>query len=443
MSGHSKWHTIKHKKGAADAKRGKIFTRIIKELTVAARNGGGDADTNPRLRTIIAEAKAVNMPADNIKRAIQRGTGELPGVSYEEITYEAYGPGGVGDHDRDAHRQQEPHGRRDAPHARPSTAATSARPTASPGCSRRRATSSSRRARPTKRSCWPPRSTRAPTTCATTRKTGKSCRRPRRSSAVLDAVKNLGLEPAAAEVALLPKNYIKLEGKAAQQMVRLMEVLEEHEDTKKVWTNVDIEEKEIEASLRVTRNPFDRFGIDPGSERTGYGCVETDGTPAPAADLRGARRRLRAPRFPTGSRRSTAVSRGCSRSSGPTASPSRTSFTRRTCGARCELGHARGVALLAAVDAGRADCRVHAGRDQARGGRVRPRREAAGRSRWSSCCSASTRCRRRTTPPTRSRWPSAICTRSTGRVASAVRELPGRRGPAPARRHELARVPAP
>src|SRR5262245_51610296 len=95
MSGHSKWHTIKHKKGAADAKRGKVFTRIIKELTVAARNGGGDADSNPRLRTIIAEAKSVNMPADNIKRAIQRGTGELPGVSYEEITYEAYGPGGA------------------------------------------------------------------------------------------------------------------------------------------------------------------------------------------------------------------------------------------------------------------------------------------------------------------------------------------------------------
>src|ERR671911_639084 len=95
MSGHSKWHTIKHKKGAADAKRGKIFTRIIKELTVAARSGGGDPDANPRLRTVVAEAKSVNMPADNIKRAIQRGTGELPGVSYEEVTYEGYGPGGA------------------------------------------------------------------------------------------------------------------------------------------------------------------------------------------------------------------------------------------------------------------------------------------------------------------------------------------------------------
>ena len=94
MSGHSKWHTIKHKKGAADAKRGKIFTRLIKELTVAARSGGGDPGMNPRLRTIIAAAKEVNMPADNIKKAIQRGTGELPGIVYEEITYEAYGPGG-------------------------------------------------------------------------------------------------------------------------------------------------------------------------------------------------------------------------------------------------------------------------------------------------------------------------------------------------------------
>jgi YebC/PmpR family DNA-binding regulatory protein len=95
MSGHSKWSTIKHKKGAADAKRGKIFTRIIKEMTVAARMGGGDPNSNPRLRSAVAEAKAANMPKDNVERAIKRGTGELEGVSYEEITYEGYGPGGV------------------------------------------------------------------------------------------------------------------------------------------------------------------------------------------------------------------------------------------------------------------------------------------------------------------------------------------------------------
>ncbi|HEY7404816.1 MAG TPA: YebC/PmpR family DNA-binding transcriptional regulator, partial [Candidatus Angelobacter sp.] len=95
MSGHSKWATIKHKKGALDAKRGKIFTRLIKEITMAAKSGGGDPEGNPRLRTAVAAAKAENMPADNIKRAIQRGTGELPGAVYEEITFEGYGPGGV------------------------------------------------------------------------------------------------------------------------------------------------------------------------------------------------------------------------------------------------------------------------------------------------------------------------------------------------------------
>lgn len=95
MSGHSKWATIKHKKGAADAKRGKIFTQLIKEINMAAKAGGGDPDGNPRLRTAIAAAKAENMPSDNIKRAIQRGTGELPGATYEEITFEGYGPGGV------------------------------------------------------------------------------------------------------------------------------------------------------------------------------------------------------------------------------------------------------------------------------------------------------------------------------------------------------------
>jgi YebC/PmpR family DNA-binding regulatory protein len=95
MSGHSKWATIKHKKSATDAKRGKVFSKLIKEITVAARLGGGDPDANPRLRTVIAKAKEVNMPADNIKRAVQKGTGELPGVNYEEVNYEGYGPGGV------------------------------------------------------------------------------------------------------------------------------------------------------------------------------------------------------------------------------------------------------------------------------------------------------------------------------------------------------------
>jgi len=95
MSGHSKWSTIKRKKGKADAQRGKVFSKLIKEITVAAREGGGDADTNPRLRQVVQTAKSANMPADNIDRAIKKGTGELPGVTYEEVNYEGYGPGGI------------------------------------------------------------------------------------------------------------------------------------------------------------------------------------------------------------------------------------------------------------------------------------------------------------------------------------------------------------
>ena len=95
MSGHSKWSTIKRKKGALDAKRGKIFTTLIKEITVAAKNGGGDESANPRLRQAILKAKSANMPQDNIKRAIKKGTGDLPGTSYEEAVYEGYAPGGV------------------------------------------------------------------------------------------------------------------------------------------------------------------------------------------------------------------------------------------------------------------------------------------------------------------------------------------------------------
>ncbi|MDD5746022.1 MAG: YebC/PmpR family DNA-binding transcriptional regulator [Candidatus Omnitrophica bacterium] len=95
MSGHSKWASIKHKKAATDSKRGQLFTKVIKELTVAARNGGGNADANPRLRLAISKAKEANMPKDNIEKAIKKGTGELPGVVYEEVTYEGYGPNGV------------------------------------------------------------------------------------------------------------------------------------------------------------------------------------------------------------------------------------------------------------------------------------------------------------------------------------------------------------
>ena len=248
MSGHSKWHTIKHKKGAADAKRGKIFTRIIKELTVAARNGGGDPDANPRLRTIVAEAKSVNMPADNIKRAIQRGTGELPGVSYEEITYEGYGPGGAAvivetltdNKNRTVGEIRHVFSKHGGNLAAENAVAWMFDKKGYIVVEKAKADEDTLMAAALEAGA------------DDLRDDGDSWEvvsAPDAFQAVLDAVKALGIEPGAAEIAMLPQNYVKLEGKPAQQMVKLMEALEEHEDSKKVWSNADIEEKEIEASL--------------------------------------------------------------------------------------------------------------------------------------------------------------------------------------------------
>jgi YebC/PmpR family DNA-binding regulatory protein len=248
MSGHSKWHTIKHKKGAADAKRGKIFTRIIKELTVAARSGGGDIDSNPRLRTIVAEAKSVNMPADNIKRAIQRGTGELPGVSYEEINYEGYGPGGAAvivetltdNKNRTVGEIRHVLSKHGGNLAAENSVAWMFDKKGYIVVEKSKANEDTLMA------------AAIDAGADDLRDDGDSWEvvsAPEAFQKVLEAVKALGIEPAAAEVAFLPQNYVKLEGKQAQQMIKLMEALEEHEDSKKVWSNADIEEKEIEASL--------------------------------------------------------------------------------------------------------------------------------------------------------------------------------------------------
>lgn len=248
MSGHSKWHTIKHKKSAADAKRGKIFTRIIKELTVAARQGGGDPDANPRLRTVIAEAKAVNMPAENIRRAIRRGTGEEPGLNYEEVIYEGYGPGGA---------------------ALMIDALTDNR-NRTVGELRHILSKHGGNLGETNSVAWmfdkkgyivvSKSKADEDTLMAAALEAGADDMRddgdaweilsaPEAFPAVLQAVKNLGIEPDAAEVSMVPQNYVKLEGKTAQQMVKLMEALDEHDDVRHVWSNFDIEEKEIEASL--------------------------------------------------------------------------------------------------------------------------------------------------------------------------------------------------
>jgi YebC/PmpR family DNA-binding regulatory protein len=251
MSGHSKWHSIKHKKGAADAKRGKVFTRIIKELTVAARAGGADPDSNPRLRTIIADAKANNMPADNIKRAIRRGTGEEPGVSYEEAQYEAYGPGGAAliievltdNKNRTAgeirHLLEKHGGNLAAPNAVAwmfhKKGYIVVEKSKAPGINEEKLMSAILDAGADDlnddEDNWEVFST------------------PDVFPAVNEAVKGLGIEPATAKVSMIPQNYVKLEGKAAQQMVKLMESLEDHDDVQNVSSNFDISEKEIEASL--------------------------------------------------------------------------------------------------------------------------------------------------------------------------------------------------
>jgi YebC/PmpR family DNA-binding regulatory protein len=248
MSGHSKWHTIKHKKGAADAKRGRIFTRIIKELSIAARNGGGDPDTNPRLRTIIADAKAVNMPADNIKRAIRRGTGEEEGVTYEEVTYEGYGPGGAAiivetmtdNRNRTVGELR---------HTLSKYGGNLGEANSVAWMFDRKSLITLVKEKASEDALMEAVLNAGADDLKEADGTWEIVSPIEAHQAVVDAVKALGVEPDSAQIAMLPQNYIKLEGKQAQQMLKLMDLLEEHDDTKNVWSNFDVEEQEIEASL--------------------------------------------------------------------------------------------------------------------------------------------------------------------------------------------------
>jgi len=248
MSGHSKWHTIKHKKGALDAKRGKVFTRIIKELTVAARAGGGDVDANPRLRTIVAEAKSVNMPAENIKRAIRRGTGEEPGVSYEEAQYEGYGPGGAAviidvltdNKNRtvgEIRHVLEKHGG----HLAASNAVA--------WMFSKKGYIVVEKSKADEETLMAAVLDAGADDLQDDDDNWEVLSSPESFAAVRDAVKALGIEPASAQVSMIPQNYVKLEGKVATSMVKLMEALDDQDDVQHVWSNFDISEKEIEASL--------------------------------------------------------------------------------------------------------------------------------------------------------------------------------------------------
>jgi YebC/PmpR family DNA-binding regulatory protein len=248
MSGHSKWHSIKHKKGAADAKRGKIFTRLIKELTVAARAGGGDPDMNPRLRTIIADAKAENMPADNIKRAIRRGTGEEPGVSYEEAQYEAYGPGGAAVI-IDVLTDNKNRTVGELRHTLTKHGGTLAETNAVAWMFAKRGYIVIEKSKADEETLMAAVLDAGADDLRDDEDNWEVLTAPEAFQGVHDAVKKLGIDTASAEIAMLPQNYIKLEGKAAQSMLKLMEALDDLDDIRHVWSNFDIEEKEIEASL--------------------------------------------------------------------------------------------------------------------------------------------------------------------------------------------------
>ena len=248
MSGHSKWHSIKHKKGAADAKRGKIFTRLIKELSVAARAGGGDPDMNPRLRTIVAEAKANNMPRENIERAIRRGTGQEPGVSYEEAQYEGYGPGGAAVI-IDVLTDNKNRTAGEIRHLLEKYGGNLAAPNAVAWMFNKKGYIIVEKSKADEEKLMNTVLDAGADDFQEDEDNFEVFTAPENFQAVADAVKAAGIEPQSAKVQLIPQNLVKLEGKPAQQMVKLMEALDDHDDVQNISSNFDIEEKEIEASL--------------------------------------------------------------------------------------------------------------------------------------------------------------------------------------------------
>ena len=245
MSGHSKWATIKHKKAATDAKRGKAFTRIIKEIMIAARSGG-DPDTNARLRTAVAAAKGVSMPSDNIKRAIMRGTGELEGGQIDEIMFEGYGPGGaavlvaVATDNRNRTVSE-------IRHVFSKNGGNLGELGSVAWMFERKSQILVDKAKTGEDQLM----TIALDAGADDMRDGgdnwEIISGPEAHEAVLHAIQAAGITAESAEIGMIPKNLMKLEGKNAQAMLRLSEALEEHDDVQNVYSNFDVDEKELEA----------------------------------------------------------------------------------------------------------------------------------------------------------------------------------------------------
>jgi YebC/PmpR family DNA-binding regulatory protein len=246
MSGHSKWATIKHKKAATDAKRGKAFTRIIKEIMIAARAGGGDADANPRLRKAITDAKAASMPADNIKRAVMRGTGELEGGQIDEITFEGYGPGGAAvlvlvatdNRNRTVSEIRHVFSKNGGNLGEVGSVAWMFERKGQIIIEKDQADEDKLMTLALESGAEDMRDDGDDWEVISA---------PEAHDAVLEAIQKAGITTASAEVAMLPKNLTKLEGKNAAAMLRLSEALEEHDDVQNVYSNFDVDEKELEA----------------------------------------------------------------------------------------------------------------------------------------------------------------------------------------------------
>ncbi len=245
MSGHSKWASIKHKKGKLDAKRGQLFTRVIREISVAARIGGGDPNMNARLRTAMLAAKAANMPKDNVTTAIKKGTGEIEGVHYEEATYEGYGPGGVAvlveiltDNKNRTSSEIRKIFSRGAGNLGES------------GCVNwmfhRKGLLVFDKAGVTEDQIMDIALDAGADDVKDSESVWEVPCAPEQFEAVKDAFEKKGIKPTLAEISMLPDTTISLTGKEAEQMVRLMESLEEDEDVQHVYANFDISEEELQ-----------------------------------------------------------------------------------------------------------------------------------------------------------------------------------------------------
>ena len=242
MSGHNKWAKIKRKKGVNDAKRGRTFTRLIKEMTIAARDGGGSATGNPRLRLAIEKAQAANMPAENIKRAIQKGTGELPGINYEEVTYEGYGPGGVALMIESVTDNKN----RTVAEIRHLLEKYGGKLGAANSVSRlfhRKGILTIPRENFNEDDVMSIALEAGADDMRTDEDSYQIITAPESFEAVRQALEAKGIKPEEAEIQCVPENTIHLEGKEAEQLLKLMEILEDNDDLQHVYANFDIDEK--------------------------------------------------------------------------------------------------------------------------------------------------------------------------------------------------------